>query len=75
MGYNFILLDPIDNFDLISQSNISIFQIQTWNVSSSLGSNHTPRIKPDTQKVHKSKDTIEPSNFKDISHVVENYDY
>ena len=29
----------------------------------------------DAQEFHKSKYTIETSNFKDIFHVVENYDY
>ena len=71
----FMFPRPIDTIDLRSLSNISTLQTQPSDGSSNLSSNQTPNETSDTQEVDKSKETIEPSYYKYLSHIVENYDH
>ena len=66
------MLHPIDIIDLTSQFTISTLQTKTMTVSLDVNKNHPSNQMSKWQKVDKSKDTIETSYYKYLSHVVEN---
>ena len=73
--YLFIFIHPIDTIDLRYQFTIPNLQIHTLNETSILVINQKPKKTSNKQKFNIPQEIMEPYDYKDLSHVVENYDY